>query len=607
MQPSPIAKRSRSLTALIFLGCFTMVIGILYYGRTILIPFALAILLTFILSPVVNTFRRWGAGQILSVVVTVVLSFAVLGSIGTVIAFEFKGLANELPGYRQNIRQKISDIRNASKSESLSKVKAIAQEVVEEFKAEPTPNTKGAQPLPAKGTNAPVVVQEKPATEENGLPIDSLLEPLGSAGLVIVLVIFMLLRREDLRDRLLHLCGRERLIMTTKAIEEIGDKVSRYLVRQCLLNMIYGIGITIGLALIGLPYAVLWGFLAAIARFIPYAGPVIGAVAPMMMSLAVFDSWMSPLMVIGLILTWELINNMILEPVIYGQGTGISEVALLIMMAFWTWLWGAVGLVLAAPLTVCMFVICKGIPELNFISIMLGSKAALTPQHALYQRLVAQNHDEATILMKDFLKNHTREELYERMLMPVLRICRDDRAGHRLSGHMQRQVLEMLHQVLDEIRPKPEQHDKSESSPHPLIVGCPVRNGIDETALHLLSEMLAPERTFMPVISGQLDDKEKLAEVVRLKPSVLCLGMLSDEDTERAAELTRKLRVLLPHLTVVAGCWSTDASTQAQPESALANHLTISLPEARDQLLAFRLEPDDVTSEHPVLIPVSVT
>lgn len=172
---------------------------------------------------------------------------------------------------------------------------------------------------------------------------------------------------------------------------------------------------------------------------------------------------------------------------------------------------------------------------------------------------------------------------------------------------MQRQVLEMLHQVLDEIRPKPEQHDKSESSPHPLIVGCPVRNGIDETALHLLSEMLAPERTFMPVISGQLDDKEKLAEVVRLKPSVLCLGMLSDEDTERAAELTRKLRVLLPHLTVVAGCWSTDASTQAQPESALANHLTISLPEARDQLLAFRLEPDDVTSEHPVLIPVSVT
>jgi predicted PurR-regulated permease PerM len=606
MQPSSNSKRSRGLYALLFLACFSIVIAILYFGRAILIPIALSILITFILSPVVTTLRRWGVGQYLSVIITVVLALSLIGSIGTVIAFEFKGLANELPAYRENIRQKISDIRSASKSESLSKIKAIAEEIAGELKQEGIP---AAQTSTSKtgSTNAPVMVQEN-TTVPGKIPAwDAWFELLGSVGLVVVLVIFMLLRREDLRDRLLHLGGRERLVATTRAIEEIGDKVSRYLVRQCLLNSIYGVGIALGLFLIGLPYAMLWGFFAAIARFIPYAGPVIGAVAPMVMSLAVFDSWASPLIVIGLILGWELVNNMILEPVIYGQGIGVSEVALLIMMAFWTWLWGSLGLVLAAPLTVCMMVICKGVPELNFISLLLGSKAALTPQHSLYQRLVAQNFDEASILVKDFLKKHSRNELFETLLLPVLRTCRDDRAEHRLSGRMQRQVLDMLRQLLDETRGRPTAEHPASSTPvpPPLIVGCPVKDAVDEMALVLLADMLSEENISLPVISSGLDNQGKMAEIMALKPTVLCLGGLIDGDTYPARELSQHLQQQLPKMPIVVGCWGTNSTNDGLPNSNLASNVCTTLLDAQTKLLLLANEPALAHSDLPTLVNVS--
>ncbi|MCD6049620.1 MAG: tqsA 1 [Verrucomicrobia bacterium] len=584
----PKTRRARGISTFLFLACGTLVIGILYFGREVLIPIALAILLTFILSPVVNCLRRWGLGHVLSVILTVVLAFAVLSTIGTIIVVELKSLANELPAYRENIREKISDIRSASKSESLTKVKDIAKEIVDELKQNDAPSGIQNTNLAGGATNAPVVVQEKTTVAQEDPILDSLLEQLGSAGLVVVLVVFMLLRREDLRDRLLHLAGRNRLVDTTKAIEEVSQKVSRYLVRQCMLNAIFGVGIAAGLSLIGLPYAMLWGFLAGIARFIPYAGPIMGAIAPTLMSLAVFNSWALPLIVISLILGWELINNMVLEPVIYGQGIGVSEVALLVMMAFWTWLWGPLGLVLAAPLTVCFVVICKSVPELKFIALMLDSKAALTPHQALYQRLVAQNHDEAYALVKDYLKTHSRTELFESLLLAVLSDCRYDRINGKLSIQAQKKAFEMLRLLLEENRIKATDQDRplNTAATHPSVVGCPSTDATDEMALLLLADLLKADGIFMPVLSADLDDRQKMAEIAALKPTVVCFGRLADDETFPAGSFFPQLRQHSPQMPLVVGSWGAVTPPKGLPEPDSVTLISHSFSETRTQLLS---------------------
>jgi predicted PurR-regulated permease PerM len=264
-----------------------------------LIPIALAILLTFILAPIVTVLRRRGLARTLSVVLTVVLTFALLGGIGTMLAIELRSLANELPQYRQNIRKKISDVRLARKGGPIGKVQDTVREVVDEIKKEDSTATNASPAVP-------VVVTGSKVPDPTGAPLfGPLLEPLASAGLVLALVIFMQLRREDLRDRLLRLAGYGRLAATTKAIDEAGKRVSKYLLRQCVLNTGFGVGVGVGLFFIGLPYAVLWGFLAAVARFIPYVGPVVAALAPTLMSLAFFDSWATPLLVLAFVVGLE--------------------------------------------------------------------------------------------------------------------------------------------------------------------------------------------------------------------------------------------------------------------------------------------------------------
>jgi len=592
-------KQPRGINTTHFLVCTVLIIGILYFGREIFIPLAFAILLTFILSPVVSVLRRWGTGRIGSVVITVALTLALLASVATMITVELKSLANELPAYRQNIRKKISDIRSASKSESLRKVKDIAQEIVDEFKQDDV-----GKNLPAAPETV-VVTEEKKASTSNGAIFDSIMGQLSTAGLVVILVIFMLLRREDMRDRLLHIVGCNNLIATTKAIEEASRKVSSYLVRQCLLNALYGVGISIGLSLIGLPYAFLWGFLAGIARFIPYVGPVLGAICPMLVSLAVFNTWGSTLFVVALILGWELLNNLVLEPVIYGQGIGVSEVALLLMMAFWTWLWGPLGLIMAAPLTVCIVVISKSVPGLGFFSLLLSSKPALSPPHALYQRLIAQNRDEALTLTRTFLKKQTVAEYFETLLLPVLQMCRHDHAEYRLSDKEQESIFQMIRELLPEVHRNatPDETQLQSADKHPLIIGCPARDGADEIVLMMLAELLSAQHCYMPVISSDLLDIEKIGEIADYKPMAICVSCLPNVDAFPYAEYCAQIQQHFPSLPIVAGCWGEVKPSAAGPIENLI--LVSTLAEAQQQLLSLRqpaVESNEPDSALPSLV-----
>jgi predicted PurR-regulated permease PerM len=338
-----------------FAGC-VLVVVVLYWAQAVLVPLALAVLLTFVVTPPVTWVQRW-VGRVPAVLAVVTLVFAVLGLTGWGLARQLDHLADDLPLYRANIRAKIADVRGAGKGGAVEKLQGTITDIKTDLERSDPP----------KGTVArPVVVTSEQVTGFSGFAwLTPIVGQVGTAAFVLAMVIFMLLERRDLRDRLIGLVGHGRLAITTKAFDEAGTRVSRQLLMQSVVNLIYGIAVGIGLYFLGVPYPLVWAVLGAALRFIPYLGPVLGAGAPILVSLAALDGWAGPLWVIGLFVVLELFTNFVLETVLYAGAAGVSQVALLASVAFWTWLWGPLGLLMATPLTVCLVVLGKHVPGLE--------------------------------------------------------------------------------------------------------------------------------------------------------------------------------------------------------------------------------------------------
>ena len=586
----------------LLLGSLVLLIWVLRWAREVIIPVSIAILLTFILSPVVNLLRRRGLGRPASVIITVICVFALLGIAGSTITMQFRGLANELPKYRQNILHKISDVRIASKSGAIQRVRETVNEVINEIN-KPEPNSTNA---PAA---LPVVVTDNKVSSNAAPLIGPVVDHLATSGLVIILVIFMLLQREDLRGRLLRLAGASRLAANTKMVDEAGKLVSSYLLRQCLVNLGFGVGLGVGVYFIGLPYSVLWGFLGAVCRFVPYAGPVLGAGAPMLVSLAVFDGWTAPLLVAGVVCLLEIINNAALEPILYGRTTGISPVALLIMVAFWTWLWGPIGLVLATPITVCLMVITKNIPGLEFIPLLLGSEPALSPHQLFYERLIAKDEEEAEATIRKFLEDHSRVELYDQLLIPALASCRHDRNRRRISKRDQKFVFEAVRifvEHTDALAPKKE--PEAEAAPanapavaseaHPErrpILGYPAADDADELALLMLADVLRREDWQMNVLSSESLVSERLAAMEKESLAAVCCCSLPEGRISLVRQFCKLARERFPNLPIVAELWSPTPPPPDKPPrrlDGLTNAVAFSLADTKNYLVQFaQLEP----------------
>ena len=274
--------------------------------------------------------------------------------------------------------------------------------------------------------------------------------PLGTAGLVVAMVIFMLLERRDLRDRLLGLVGHGRLTTTTKALDEAGTRVSRQLLMQSLVSLLYGVVAGLGLYYLGVPYPLVWAVLGAVLRFIPYVGPVLGAGAPILVSLAALQGWAGPLWVVGLFVVLELFTNLVLETVLYAGAAGVSSSALLVALAFWTWLWGPLGLLMATPLTVCLVVLGKHVPGLEFVGTLLADTPALAPEYGYYQRLLARDQSEAADLIERHIKAEPPGSVYDALLLPALNYAERDRLELRLSPDEESAVLEATRELLSD-------------------------------------------------------------------------------------------------------------------------------------------------------------
>ena len=363
-RPDEIAKSSWMST----LASTAVVIAALYLAKGLLVPLTLAVLLSFLLRPVCDWLERRRLGRIPAVLVTAILGFTMLGIVAWIAVVQMTHLAPKIPEYQSNIQAKLSSV-NEYAAAALSKVTKTAPGVGQNpLLSEQTAEPQGTNELPFS-----VRVLSSPASplQVFGGMFGTLLEVLGTIGIVIVLVVFFLIRREDLRDRFIHLVGKGHVTVTTQMLEDAGARVSRYLSMLFLINVTFGISVGIGLYLIGVPNAILWGILAAALRFIPYIGPWIAAAMPIGLSMAISTGWVAPILTVGLFVVLELFSNNVLEPWLYGKNTGVSAVAVLVAAVFWMWLWGPVGLLLATPLTVCLLVVGKHVPA----TILFGHSA----------------------------------------------------------------------------------------------------------------------------------------------------------------------------------------------------------------------------------------
>src|SRR5271170_6742304 len=447
------------------------------------------------------------------------------------------------------------------------------------------------------------------------LPLESVqnvLELLCSAVIVMVFTIFMLIRREDLRNRLISLAGEGHLHLVTQTLDDASARVSKYLFFQFIVNTCYGIFIGIILHFVGVPGALLWGVIAGVLRFLPYIGPPLGGIMPLLLSLAVFDGWTRPLIVLGLFVFTELIVSNLVEPLLYGIHTGISSLAILVAAIFWTAIWGPIGLVLSTPLTVCLLVVGRHVPRLRFLQILLGDEPALTPDFRFYQRLLAMDHNEARQVLENYLEGKTLEELYDSVLIPALSLAEQDRHQNLLEDANQKFICQSTRELIDEFwEPRNEEPavgvDRgglsiavaARGGPSRKVVCVPARDEADEIVAIMLAQVLETaghQALCIPLGSAA----EMLAQVKDERPDVVCISALPPFAIPHARALYAKLRAQDAKLRIVVGLWNfSDDPSKASRRLGLSegNRAFTTLAELRKELEG---APDAVPEPIPV-------
>ena len=584
-------------------------VATLYFARVVIVPVTLAVLFTFLLTPVVSFLERIRLPRAASALLVVLLGVAAVGAFGWMVAKQFVNVTEQLPNYATNIQQKIASLRN-SRGNRLAKatdtVRQLGSEIEEgsaatagtpaaplanpqnarskASQASASTSQKNSKPAPGAGTAAnPVQVKvvSPPANFMGSLP--GVLDAVATAGIVIVFTFFMLLQREDLRNRFIRLAGQGRLKVMTQALDEAAQRVSRYLLLQSLVNVSYGIIIGVALYFLKIPNALLWGAIAGTLRFLPYIGPPLGAFFPVALSLAVFNGWSRPLMTAGVFLCLEIVVSNFVEPLLYGAHTGVTSIGILFAAVFWTTLWGPVGLLLSTPLTVCLVVMGRHVPFLSFLQIVLGDEPVLPPEARFYQRLLAMDQDEARQILEQDFKDMCLEDLYDSVIVRALGLAEQDRHRDMLDETTEKFIFQSTKELLDEQleRYSPQNgspqngsaHNEATEAPHetsgqqapaksedraPRQVGkilcVPARDEADEIVGIMLTQLLERDGYLAQCLSPA-GTNEMLEQVALEQPEIVCISALPPFAVAYARTLYRKLRERSPALTILTGLW----------------------------------------------------
>lgn len=561
----PVAKIHWSLN----LASVIIVIAALYFSKALLVPIALAVLLSFALSPVCRWLESFQFGRIPAVLTTASMGFTLLGAVVGLTVVELSRITSKIPEYQRNLETKFRSV-NRYTEQFLTMVSEIAG-----GRGDRT-SPIGSLDLPRGTTESPFSVQIvtsslSPRQVFEGV-YGTLADVLGSSAIVIVLVIFFLVRREDLRDRFIYLIGRDRVTLTTQTMQDAASRVSGYLSTLFLINLGFGISVGVGTHLIGLPSPTLWGILAMTLRFIPYIGPWIAAAMPIGISLAISTGWVAPVLTVLLFVLLELLNNNILEPWLYGKNTGISPVAVLVAAFFWMWLWGPVGLLLATPLTVCVLVVGKHVPELSFFDILLGSEQVFDMKERIYQRLLAGDQDKAVELFDEFVEETSIVNAYDSILVPALARAEIHWQLGELKDEKHKFVLQCLRDIIQYRRERFKESESKErrvkagsvridvaeamikSQPEASIICMAVRTEADEITALMLAQILEEQGLVAKILPASISSIE-IVELFHGKNGVICIAATPPTAVMLSRSLARRLYEQVPNMQLLVGLW----------------------------------------------------
>ncbi len=568
MAPSDhLAKSARMLASI------AVIVAALYVAKGVLVPMTLAVLLSFLLSPVCDWLERHRLGRVPAVMVTALVGFTVFGGATWMAVVQVSDLAPRMPEYETNLKVKLQSA-NAYVGATLGRVTRTAQGMSENL----SPVELAQAPQGTKEWPYSVRIISSPASplQVFGSMFGTVLEVLGSIGVVIILVVFFLIRRDDLRDRFILLVGQGEMSLTTQMLEDAGTRVSRYLATEFLLNAIFGTAVGGGLYLIGVPNPILWGLLATTLRFIPYLGPWLAAAMPIGLSMAISGDWVAPSLTIGLFVVLELVTNNVLEPWLYGKNTGVSAVAVLLAAVFWTWLWGVVGLLLATPLTVCLLVVGKHVPQLSFLNTLLGDKPVFEPTKRVYQRLLAGDDEEATELLDEYFEHTPLVEVYDTVLIPALGSAETHWRRGEIEEGRHKFILQTLKSMIQErgerqqeLHQKAGNEDVKEAEADSSTADRAALSGVcvlclpahgegDELAAMMLAQIVDIRGCVVETVpaTATAAASELVDYVGQRKPDVVCISAAPPAAVAHARRLRMRLRRRFPELNLVVGLWN---------------------------------------------------
>ena len=507
----------------------TLLVGIaaLYFGADLLMPLTLAVLVAFALSPLVDMLERLRLGRIPAVVAVLLGIGLCIGGLGWVVGHQAATFASNMPQYRSILREKVRDLRGpiGSLSDTADEIAKLGDEI----------ENKDGRPAARKVE----VVEEAGVLDRAAALLTALVGPLGTAGIVVVLALFLLLEREELRDRMIWLIGAQDLSLTTAALDDATRRVTRYLAMQSLVCGIHGLAVGIGLAAIGVPGAVLWGALAGLLRFLPYFGPWIGAALPIAVATAAFHGWTQPLLTLGLVVALELVTNNMLEPWLYGGSVGLSPFGVVFAAVFWTWLWGIPGLIIATPLTACLAVAGRYVHAFRYFHVLLGDEPALAPDMRLYQRLLALDLDEAALVLREALATGGLEEVSDLIVLPVLRRLAEDDQRNAFPEDQTDAVRERLAELLSEVG-SPASPASAGSDRVPVLFVASLDEN-DALAGRWVAGVCAAQGVVASFASPHLLASEIVERVAKDRPAAVCISALTPRSAAHARNLCKRL------------------------------------------------------------------
>jgi predicted PurR-regulated permease PerM len=569
----PIAPWSaflRPFRPALYLAAIALTVAVLARGQAVIVPLVTAAMLSFVLTPPVGALERWGLPRFASVVLVVSLAIGIVTGFGFVLTRQVSELAANMPRYSSSVRAKLAALRETEKS-PLTEVQESIDRLSHELDAQER-RTGEAPAVTTTREPAPVtVVPSEPTDVERvrGI-VEPVIAPLTYAGIVLILLLFMLMDREDLRDRVIRLTGPDNVTLTTRAMDEAGMRIGRYLFTQSVINLAFGACVALGLLVIGIPYAILWGVTAAFLRFIPYLGSAIAMIIPVALAFLQAHGWAPTLETIALFIGLDLVTANAVEPLVIGSHTGVSSLALLVSALFWTWLWGPIGLLLATPLTVCLAVIGKHVPGLEVLAVVLGDEPPLAPSISFYQRLLAGDEDEAEEIVAAKLAETERVDVFDAVVVPTIVTASRDRLRDEIPESEYQNVLATMaaiigHRAAADVAPPDENVASGAADTARRLLAVPARNAADELVLEMLHQVVtAGGKWTVERLSATALASEVVEAVEHDTPDVIVIVSTPPGGLAHTRYLAKRIRQRFPDARIAILRPGSDAAPPGQ-------------------------------------------